>query len=388
MLLERIEKNIEILEEKKNKHKLSLDKKYLKNEKNLIKINKENEFIIDEAKVKNNINVLILKAGKKIAKMCILLTFISCLLTIGGNIDTFVFNIPLVDGEVKNDFVLTRTIVKETKQISSSVSKDFVQVFRLNIITSLVYIPFILALQIILYQISINLYNIKTRFHRYYNHAILLQYLMLFYSVYSNYKFLEYYTNPSGIIDVIMILIPSVLLDVSCIFFLSLSQDKKSLNYHTKTDLNNIKKFRLKNKEMSIPENIERVEEGRKKTGENKDESLVENESENKDESLVKNESENKDENINKTKGKFKPKLPTGNVNNRNINSDLKKVENYIKKLVEKGIEKIKVIELKKTCKIDKNKWAAIRKVLIKKGIIYLSENKRNTFIKNINGGF
>jgi len=229
---------------------------------------------------------------------------------------------------------------------------------------------------------------------------------MLIYSVYSNYKFLAYYTKPNTLSVAIVTFIPALLLDIGCIFFLSLSQDNKSLNFHTekagnlyknlidifnkknkKSNANSIdlnidlndstnksidKKSCLKNNKIKTAENIERVNNGNKKEEEKKDKIIDINTDINSDIKKVKTSKEN-------ISG-IKLKKITKNSSNKIKNSDIKKVKNYIKKLVENGIEKIKIEDLKTKCKIDKNRWLEIKDILVNEGILYISENKRNTF--------
>jgi len=426
------EKHRKILENKKLDYILKLDKMRLKDELKIIKIDKDNEFKTNEVKAKCNINTLALKAGYTLGKVCLILTFISCLLTFGGNISTFICNIPLMSGENKTDYLFTWTKVLETTSVSNNVSKDVVQILRFNLITTMIYIPFLIGMQSILYQISLTIYIIKTKFNQYYKYALILQYSMLFYSVYSNYVFISYYVRPNGIIDRIMCLIPSLLLDISGIFFLSLSMRMKTLNYDSEEidkqdnliisvlnvidSIRNRKKDNLKtDKNITEKDDIDNLD-----LDKNLDEKIfkndiLENENDNlkadeKEEDLkelklinfqmekyLKNDEKKNDvflervDELNKKadikedkilvkndkentfeKTDIKVKKSVNKKVDKAKNAEEKKVRNFIEKLILKGQEKIIVNELLEKCKIDKNKWQIIRDKLISEDILYM----------------
>lgn len=416
-----IDENYEKLNKKTKKYKYKIDKQMLRQNHKLIKIDKENEFKVREVAVKCNMNTLALKAGYTLGKICIMLTFISCLLTFGGNISKFICNIPLLATENAKDFSFTWKVIQSIKELEDGTMLRNTVIYRINIVTTLIYIPFLIGMQGILYQVSITIYIIKTKFKQYYKYALLLQYSMLTYSVYSNYLFLSYYVQPTTILDKAICFIPSFLLDIACIFFLSLSVRMKTLNYDNESETTSedtkdlqqklltkgIKKYneykdkkenkKVENideipgeKEVEIPdkkvenkneklvkefqpenekntnlENLERVCKENKKPVENKDENKVEN----KD----KKTGENADIDFNKIYEKLLAKDPTNKFKISDEISGEKKVENKVEKEVENEskitVKNAKKNESKLTVKkptgtaTNKNKLADLNKV-------------------------
>jgi hypothetical protein len=423
-------RNRKILENKKEDYKLSLDKRQLKDDQKIDHIDKQNTYKIREVKAKCNMSILALKAGYTLGKMCIILTLISCLLTLGGNIDNFICNIPLLKGENKEDFLFTWRKVLKTTAVGDNVSQDTIQILRFNVVTTLIYIPFLIGIQSILYQVSLCMYIIKCKFRAYYKYAVVLQFSMLFYSVYSNYMFISYYVRPDTLMEKIMCFIPSFLLDLASIFFLSLSMRMKTLNYDSneidKQDNLLLKGLRhLSNKnvaksgnESSKKDNDKVAKSGNKKDekfdeknekniaqksekniakkGDNQKFESLENPGEDKantainfnEISLKKNE-KNIAQNIAKKgneKGDKKYKKNTGkltkisdNASNKNLEKSYQKVIKYIYRLKEKNIDKVHVGTLLSKLKISKNIWHIIRDRLISEGI--LSFNGRVTRI-------
>ena len=418
-------RNRKILDNKKEDYKLSLDKRQLKDDQKIDHIDKQNNYKIREVKAKCNMSILALKAGYTLGKMCIILTLISCLLTLGGNIDNFICNIPLLQGENKDDFIMTWTKVLKTTAIGDNVSQDTIQVLRFNWVTTLIYIPFLIGIQSILYQVSLCMYIIKSKFRAYYKYAVVLQYSMLFYSVYSNYNFISYYVHPYTLTEKIMCFIPSFLLDLASIFFLSLSMRMKTLNYdsneidkqdnlllkglrhlsnknvartgnkNSETDNDKVAKSGneiLEKNEKNIADKNEKnialkSEKNIAKKGDNQNFESLENPGDDgvntainfNDFSLKKNEkniAEKSEKNIAK-KGDKKYKKNTGeltkksdNASNKNLEKNYQKVIKYINKLKEKNIDKVHVGTLLIKMKISKNIWHIIRDRLISEGII------------------
>lgn len=453
MLLNKNDKNdINAKKRNFNKEKLNnklldydfkLDKQQLKSNKKIKKIEKDNDFKYREVEVKCNIKSLALKAGYTLGKICIVLTFISCLLTFGGNIEKFICNIPLTKEQSPDNYTTWTRILSVTRLEDGTFYRQ-VEYLRFNWLTTAIYIPFLIGMQSILYQISLTIYIIKTKFKQYYAYALILQYSMLFYSVYSNYIFLSYYVNPNTFMEKIMCFIPSLLLDMASIFFLSLSMRMKTLNFDEKqmnktqnllikglrkmTEKRNknkkkipkkTTKFKLKNNKdldkiitKKIPKkmteknekdnlNPDKIIPGKmtkkmteKMTKKNEkrflknekpeiavDLETVNNGNEKKDIIPVKNPVKKKVKNANENISTMRTKKATGNATNKLKNAELKRVKIYIEKLKIKGTKKVVINDLKSKCKIDKNRWLEIKQDLIKEDLIYVSKNGKITYI-------
>lgn len=437
LVKDNIDKNYEKLDKKTKQYEYKIDKQMLRQNHKLIKIDKENDFKVREVAVKCNMHTLALKAGYTLGKICLVLTFISCLLTFGGNIDKFICNIPLLATEKPEDFSFTWKVVQSIDKLKDGTILRNTSIYRLNVVTTLIYIPFLVGMQGILYQVSITIYIIKNKFRQYYKYALLLQYSMLAYSVYSNYLFLSYYVQPTTILNRVICFIPSFLLDIACIFFLSLSVRMKTLNYDNEiettedlqqkiikkgikkyTDYKNKKedkkevetedkkveipdekeveipdekevespdkkveisseKFQLKNEKNTNLENLERVFEEDKKPVENLDENLDENKVENTDEKPVKKT----DIDFNKIYEKLLAKDPANKYKIQDENKVENKVENKdknnkkitVKNAPKKITNKLTVTTGKAT---NKNKVADLNRV--KKYIAKLKDTNIN----------
>ena len=416
---EKRERNKQKIANKLLDYDLLLDKKQLKANKKLKVIEKDNDFKTREVKAKCNINTLVLKGGYVLGRFCLILTFVSCLLTFGGNIESFICNIPLIDGETQSDFLFTWKTVNEIIN-NNGVEVRNVTIYRLNLITAPIYTLFLIGMQSILYQVSITIHIIKLKFRAYYIYALIVQYSMLFYSVYSNYKFLSHYVRPDSLIESFMVFIPSLLLDISCIFFLSLSMRMKTLNFDNEVEDNLLLKLiksRYKN-----GNNIAKIPDKKDKNIAKKIDGISNNIAKNLDEDsniIAKKNRKYRLKNSNdfnkliakktskllldakqlepdiigtkvaktaikkaiKTVAEKQPKTvkTITKPSNKNSETDYKNITKYIKKLKEKNIKNINVGLLLTDLKIDKNRWQKTRDRLILEGVV--SFNGRTTKI-------
>jgi hypothetical protein len=343
------------LENKKLDHKLALDKNYLKKEKHLESINRKNQFILDENKVNNNKSIKILASGKKIGKWCLILTIVTTLLTLGGNWETFIFN----------------------KRVEDDVLHYTFTGFEIAI-------PFILAvvaLQTVLYMVSLNKTIIRQHFIKYKAVADLIQFLMLCFSVYNNYKFFAQSLKPETVLGHINIFFPALMIDVACIFLIGLSQDQKQFNYHdseVKTEktileklwflvsypvVNFINKRYNKVNQGMVKNKVESTEEKNPVSIQNSKEEVSQSTKDlnQKDSSktAIKKASEKALTNYKTrvTTGKSKTKLP------------VEKIIDYLEKTYQHNT-KIDVRALKNRYKLSKYKWDKIRNELIQKSIL------------------
>ena len=409
---ERRERNKQKIANKLLDYDLFLDKKQLKANKKLKVIEKDNEFKTREVKAKCSTNTLVLKGGYVLGRFCLLLTFVSCLLTFGGNIESFICNIPLIDNEIPSDFLFTWKTVNSILNNNGAEVRN-VTIYRLNMVTAPIYTLFLVGMQCILYQVSITIHIIKLKFKAYYIYALIVQYSMLFYSVYSNYKFLSHYVRPANLTDSFMVFIPSLLLDISCIFFLSLSMRMKTLNFDNDIEDNmlikliknsakykakNSAKYKAKNKAKNSTKykakykaknstkykaknstKLNNVIERKKRKNSTKNSTkLKKNENA---ESIGNTCNGNKKAVLKKdvNKSSFEGKKSTGNSTNKAKDKELKAVLNYIEKLKENNTKIIKVKDLKNSTKIDKNKWLKIKDILLEKNIIHVNAESPRT---------
>lgn len=333
------------------------------------KINKiivKNEYKIKKTKALNNVDIETIKSGKVLNFVCLFLSLISCFMTVGGNYSYFIGS-----------------------------------VFALAI-----YVFFVAGISIILFQVSKNIYTIKKQFKQYYFWSLLLQYSMLIYSVFSNYKFLASYITVDNFQSKIFIFIPSFLLDVGTIFFIGLSIDQKKLNYHSEKidqvkDIVQIDQVKdenivqidqknslIDNKNIDQVKNIENVKSSNSLTF-NGDRSI--NIDENKRSLEIKNDRpiyykkpvDNKkiDQDDNKYIDQDDNKKTSASVSdNLKTLSDNLKVINYISDLTANKINVIKVSELINETKISERQWKKTRDLLINEGKLQLIGRK--TYIK------